>query len=58
MLQNELKAIEKNPKVSEKTLQTVKDLIKKYDSHYGVLGKQASANDRKLKSSLKKAMRK
>ena len=58
MLQTELKAIEKNKNVSPKTRKTVQDLIKKYEHHYGALGREAESNDKKLKASYKKATKK
>ncbi len=58
MLQDELKQVHKNPKVSLKTRKEVEGLIKKYENHYGELGAEAKLKDSTLKRSLKVAMRK
>ena len=54
MLQTELKEIQKNPKVSPASRKLVEGLIKKYESHYGELGRTVEEYDRKLKASFKK----
>lgn len=58
MLQTELKEIEKNKNVSPKTRKTIQDLIKKYENHYGALGREGQSNDMTLKASYKKATKK
>ncbi|UWR03640.1 hypothetical protein K3740_02745 [Ruegeria conchae] len=58
MLQDELKKVHKNPKVSPKTRKAVEGLIKKYEKHYGELGAEAKSKDSNLKRSLKAALRK
>ena len=57
MLQTELKAIRNNPNVSDKTRKKIEALIKKYESHYGELGKEAKRLDSGLKTSVKRALR-
>lgn len=58
MLQTELKALQKNPNISAKSRKTIENLIKKYEAHYGALGKEGKRKDSALKGSLKKALRK
>lgn len=57
MLQTELKEVSKNPKVSASARKNAEALIKKYEKSYGELGREAKANDAKLKASYKKALR-
>ncbi|MDN5787627.1 hypothetical protein [Pseudorhodobacter sp.] len=58
MLQTELKKIQGNPRVSAASRKNVEDLIKKYEKHYGELGRSAKSNDAKFKASYKRAMQK
>lgn len=58
MLQVELKKVQGNPNVSAASRKKVEGLIKKYEAHYGELGKVARSNDSKLKASYKKSMKK
>lgn len=57
MLQIELKKIQSNPSVSAASRKKVEGLVKKYEAHYGELGKVSKSNDSKLKSSYKKSMK-
>ena len=57
LLQTELKRIQQNDKVSAASRKTVEGLIKKYEKHYGELGRQVSDYDKQLKASYKKAIK-
>ena len=57
MLQTELKTIQGNPAVTAESQKKIAGLIKKYEKRYGELGAEAKDNDRKLKASVKAALK-
>jgi hypothetical protein len=58
LVQKELDRIRKNKNVSPASRKKAEDLIKKYEKHYGTVGRDGDTNDQKLKASYKKAIKK